>query len=64
MLLTVTVPEEVSLAVCSPLDHENRRLSTEEKNSYRKAVIVLTILFLLIGVLFYVLGLNTYTVCI
>lgn len=53
-----------SLAVCSPLDNENRILDPEEKKSYKKITVVFTAGFLLFGIVLYFMGLHRYTVCI
>ena len=63
-LLAVTLLAGISLVICSPLDHENRVLSKEEKSCYKKMTILFTALFLFMGVMFYYMRLSDYAVCI
>ena len=53
-----------SLIICSPIDHENRRLDAGERCSYKRMTAVLTILFLALYVVLGWLKLETYAVCI
>lgn len=63
-LFAVTALAGISLAVCSPLENENRMLDSEEKSRYKKITTVFTAGFLLLGIVLYFMGLHSYTVCI
>lgn len=60
----VTALSGISLAICSPLENENRILDSEEKSRYKKIAIAFTAGFLLLGIVLSFMGLHSYTVCI
>lgn len=63
-LAVVTLWAMVSLMIYSPVDSENRRLNATEKKRYKRITIVLTVIFGAVCVMLYILGVNTYTVCV
>lgn len=63
-LLVATLWALVSLVLCSPVDSENRRLDSEEVKWYRKVTIAIVFSLAFLCVLFYLLELYTYTICV
>ena len=48
----------------SPIDHENKRLSNEEKKLYKRITVILTGMSWGAALLFQILGQEMYAVCI
>lgn len=60
----LTVASSVSLITFSPIDSENRLLNQEERTSYKRIIIIMVTIFLLIDTHFFLAGLHTFTICI
>ena len=54
----------IGLGYLSPIDHENKRLSNEEKKLYKKVTVILTGMSWGAALLFQILGQEMYAVCI
>lgn len=54
----------IGLGYLSPIDHENKRLSNEEKKLYKKVTAILTGMSWGAALLFQILGQELYAVCI
>lgn len=63
-LALITVGAAVSLIYCSPVDNENRVLTQEECERYKRITAVLVIIFMFADALFFVYQLYTYSICI
>ena len=63
-LILAAAAATASLCIFSPVENENRRLDEEEKKQYKGTTIKLASVFLVIGILFCLFGLQTYAVCI
>ena len=65
-LIEITVLSAIILMVFSPVENPNRVIERQEKKTYQKTVIVLTMVFLLLAIITYSFGLEAYTrsICI
>ena len=63
-LAVITAIAGIGLGYLSPIDHENKRLSTEEKKLYKKVTVILTGMSWGAALLFQILGQEMYAVCI
>lgn len=62
--LLITVMSTVMLIVFSPIDHENRRLTQDEKRQYRKIVAILAVVFLALVMVLLLIHKNNYASCV
>ncbi|MDE7322429.1 MAG: accessory gene regulator B family protein [Lachnospiraceae bacterium] len=63
-LAVLTVGAAVSLICFSPIDNENRILSQDEMNLYKKITAVFVVIFLFVDVVLFWYNLHIYSVCI
>lgn len=63
-LAGITAIAGIGLGYLSPIDHENKRLSTEEKKLYKKVTVILTGMSWGAALLLQILGQEMYAVCI
>mgnify|MGYP003370994789 FL=1 len=63
-LADITAIAGIGLGYLSPIDHENKRLSNEEKRLYKKVTVILTGMSWGAALLFQILGQEMYAVCI
>lgn len=61
-LAIITIIASMNLIICSPIDHKNKRLTGNEKQSYKKVTANLVVLCLIIDSMFFLLKLNIYSV--
>lgn len=63
-LAIITAIAGIGLGYFSPIDHENKRLSNEEKKLYKKVTVILTSMSWGAALLLQLLGQEMYAVCI
>lgn len=63
-LAIITAVAGIGLGYFSPIDHENKRLSNEEKKLYKKATVILTSMSWGAALLLQFFGQEMYAVCI
>lgn len=63
-LLLLNVSSSLCLMIASPIDHENKKLSPEEKKLYKKKVCMLVLLFEILVLFSFLLDCYLYTTCI
>ena len=54
----------ISIAINSPIDHENKRLTEQEKARYQRTTIVLVLAACFVSVVMNVMGYNRYSSCV
>lgn len=54
----------ISIAINSPIDHENKRLTEQEKMRYQRTTIVLVLAACFVSVVMNVMGYNRYSSCV
>ena len=54
----------ISIAINSPIDHENKRLTEQEKMRYQRTTIVLVLAACFVSVVMSVMGYNRYSSCV
>lgn len=62
-LAFVTAASAVSLIIFSPIDSKNRVLNQKETTRYKKITTTIVAMFLLLNIVFFLMGLYTYTIC-
>lgn len=60
----ITLGAATSLCIWSPIDSENRRLTPDEKKSYKKTTCIITLFFITIFVFLLVIKVDRFAVCI
>ena len=64
LCVIITAVAGIGLGYFSPIDHENKRLSNEEKKMYKKVTVILTSMSWGAALLLQLLGQELYAVCI
>lgn len=62
-IILPTLGASVSLVCLSPIDSENRVLSSEEHSQYKKVTAVIVVIFLAVVMLFFRFQAYTYSIC-
>lgn len=63
-LVIFLVVSGISIAINSPIDHENKRLTEQEKMRYQRTTIVLVLAACFVSVVMNVMGYNRYSSCV
>ena len=64
LLSLILAASAVSLAILSPIDSEERKLSANEKKVFKRITIAILIIYITVYILFICFGLEHYAVCI